>query len=77
MSLAAARAKYPMLDAGLLAVAYVAADDSDPKHRDLAKRTLDDIGMPEDIQRVLKREPKEIRLKAMELADEMNEKDKH
>ena len=74
MSLAAARAKYPMLDAGLLAVAYVAADDVDPKHRDLAKRTLDDIGMPEDIHRVLRGEPKAVREKAMQLADEMLEK---
>jgi hypothetical protein len=72
MSLAAARGNYPMLDAGLLAVAYVAADDADPRHRDLAKKTLDDLGMPEDIQRVLKREPKDVREKAMALAEEMN-----
>jgi hypothetical protein len=73
MNLAAARAKYPMLDAALLAVAYVAADDADPKHRELAVMTLDDIGMPEDIVRVLKSETKDVRKKTMELADE-NEK---
>jgi hypothetical protein len=70
MNLAAARAKYPMLDAALLAVAYVAADDADPKHRELAVLTLDDIGMPEDIVRVLKHETKDVRQKTMELADE-------
>ncbi len=74
MGLAAARSKYPMLDAGLLAVAYVAADDADPKHRELAKTTLDDIGMPEEITRVLKGESKEVRKKALELANEMIEK---
>lgn len=74
MGLASARGKYPSFDAGLLAVAYVAADDPDPKHRELAKKTLDDIGTPEEITRVLKGEPKEVRKKAMELADEMNEK---
>jgi len=73
MNLAAARSKYPMLDAALLAVAYVAADDADPKHRELAVMTLDDIGMPEDIVRVLKHETKEVRQKTMQLADE-NEK---
>jgi len=70
MNLAAARAKYPMLDAALLAVAYVAADDPDPKHRELAVMALDDIGMPEDIVRVLKNETQEVRQKTMELADE-------
>jgi hypothetical protein len=75
MNLAAARAKYPMLDAALVAVAYVAADDPDPKHRELAVMTLDDIGMPEDIVRVLKNETKEVRQKTMELADE-GEKDR-
>jgi hypothetical protein len=75
MNLAAARAKYPMLDAALLAVAYVAADDADLKHRELAVMTLDDIGMPEDIVRVLKTETKDVRKKTMELADEQG-KDK-
>jgi hypothetical protein len=73
MGLAASRAQYPMIDAGLLAVAYVAADDPDPKHRELARKTLDDIGSPEDITRVLKGETKEVRKKAMALADETNE----
>ena len=73
MGLAAARGKYPMFNAALLAAAYVAADDPDLKHRELAKKTLDDIGTPEDITRVLKGEPKEVRQKAMALADEMNE----
>jgi hypothetical protein len=73
MGLAASRAQYPMIDAGLLAVAYVAADDPDPKHRELAKKTLDDIGSPEDITRVLKGETKEVRKKAMALADEVSE----
>jgi hypothetical protein len=68
MNLAAARAKYPMLDAALLAVAYVAADDADPKHRELARNTFDDLGMPpDDIVRVLKREDKVVRGKLVEL----------
>jgi hypothetical protein len=74
MGLAAARSKYPTFDAGLLAVAYVAADDPDPKHRELAKKTLDDIGDPHEITRVLKGESKEVRKKAMDLADEMDQK---
>jgi hypothetical protein len=73
MGLAASRAQYPMIDAGLLAVAYVAADDPDPKRRELARKTLDDIGSPKDITRVLKGETKEVRKKAMALADEVNE----
>jgi len=73
MGLAVARGKYPMFNAAILAVAYVAADDPDSKHSELAKKTLDDIGTPEDITKVLKGEPKEVRQKAMALADEMNE----
>jgi hypothetical protein len=76
MNSAAARTKYPMLDAALLAVAYVAADDPDPKHRELALLTLDDIGMPEDIVRVLKNETKDVRQKTMELADEKEKDEK-
>ena len=74
MGLAAARTKYPTFDAGLLAVAYVAADDPDPKHRELAKKTLDDIGTVDEISRVLRGESKEVQRKALELANEIIEK---
>ena len=70
ISMAAARGEYPSLDAARLAFAYVAADDSDPQHRDLAKKALDDIGSPDDMARVLKGESGEVRRKALALAGE-------
>ena len=57
-----AQGKYPVMDAILLAVAYVAAYDSDSAHRGLAKRSLEQFGSP-DIPRILKGEPKLVREK--------------
>jgi len=72
LQLAAARVqgKYPVTDAVLLAVAYIAAYDSDAKNRELAKISLDQFGSP-DIPRVLKGEPEVVHEKMEELADEI------
>jgi hypothetical protein len=69
-ALAGARASYPMTDAALLAVAYVAAYGAAPGDRELAKTTLDQFGSP-DIPRVLKGEPKVVHEKMEELGDEV------
>jgi hypothetical protein len=68
-ALSRAQGKYPVTDAVLLAVAYVAAYDSDPANRELAKTSLDQFGSP-DIPRVLKGEPKVVHDKMEQLADE-------
>ena len=60
---------YPVIDAVQLAVAYVAAYETDPASRTLAKQILDDLGSPE-IARVLKGEPHIVRQKMRELSEE-------
>jgi len=72
LQLAAARVqgKYPVTDAVLLAVAYIAAYDNDPKSRELARISLDQFGSP-DIPRVLRGEPKVVHEKMEELGDEV------
>ena len=69
-AMATARGKYPTMDAVQLAIAYVAAYETDPQARELARETLEDLGSPE-MSRILKGEPREVRKKAMNLADEV------
>ncbi len=66
-AMASARAKYPTMDAVQLAIAYVAAYETDSAALSLARETLDELGTP-DMARVLKGEPREVRKKARELA---------
>jgi hypothetical protein len=70
LKIAQVRGKYPVTDAVLLAVAYVAAYDTDPGHRELARTSLDQFGSP-DIARVLKGEPTVVHKKMEELGDEV------
>lgn len=70
LAIARVQGQYPVTDAVLLAVGYVAAYDSDPKNRELARISLDQFGSP-DIPRVLKGEPKVVHEKMEELADEV------
>lgn len=74
MAMASARGSYPTMDAVQLAVAYVAAYETDPASRKLAMETYEEIGTPE-IERVLKGEPREVRKKAMKLVDEVTGED--
>ena len=69
-AMATVAGRYPMFDAALLAVAYVAAYERDPDALRLARRTLADLG-PAEITRVTKGEPGEVRRKAEDLADEV------
>lgn len=69
-AMATVAGKYPMFDAALLAVAYVAAYEKDPAALKLARKTLADLG-PAEITRVTKGEPGEVRRKAEELAGEI------
>ncbi len=61
--LAAGRSGYPWLDAGLLAVAYVASDDPDEGRRREAERTLLLLGQPSDLLRITARETREVQEK--------------
>lgn len=70
MAMASARGGYPTMDAAQLAVAYVAAYETDPATRKLAMEIYDELGTP-DIERVLKGEPREVRKKAMQLVDQV------
>ena len=73
-AMASARGKYPTMDAVQLAIAYVAAYETDPKSRELARDTLEDLGSTE-MSRILKGEPREVRRKAKELAGEVSKED--
>ena len=64
--LSAARSGYPWLDAGLLAVAYVASDDPIPGHRERAERSLRLLGAPSDLERIVSGEPDDVREKVEE-----------
>jgi len=68
--MASAQGKYPVMDAILLAAAYVTAYETDPESLELARETLDEFGSP-DMPRVLKGEPREVKKKAMVLMDEV------
>ena len=70
LAVARVQGKYPVTDAVLLAVAYIAAYDSDSKNRELARISLDQFGSP-DIPRVLRGEPKVVHQKMEELGDEV------
>jgi hypothetical protein len=67
-AMATVRGKYPTMDAVQLAIAYVAAYETDPEAISLARDTLEDFGAPE-MSRVLKGEPREVRKKAKELSE--------
>jgi len=69
-AMTSAQGKYPVMDAILLAAAYVAAYETDPRALDLARETLEEFGSP-DMPRVLKGEPREVKKKAMVLMDEV------
>jgi len=71
-AMASSQGKHPVMDAVLLAVAYVAAYEKDPQALKLAKETLDQFMSPE-MDRVLKGEPRLVRKKAEELAEEVRE----
>jgi hypothetical protein len=70
--LTASHSGYPWLDTGLLAVAYVAADDSDPTHLDLARKTLPLLGPPDDLMRIVEREAAGVQEKARQLIEGMH-----
>jgi hypothetical protein len=72
-AMASSRGKYPSMDAVLLAIAYVAAYQTDPEIRKLAQESLEDFGNSDDLRRVLKGEPRDVKKKAMALADEIFE----
>lgn len=74
-AMARARGKYPTMDAVQLAIAYVAAYDTDPAASNLARDTLEDLGFP-DMNRVLKGEPREVRKKAKELLEDLKDSEK-
>jgi len=73
-AMASARGKYPSLDAVQLAIAYMAAYQTDQDTRKLAREMLDELGSA-DMARVLKGEPREVRKKARELGDEVLKED--
>jgi hypothetical protein len=74
MTMTSARGNYPTMDAVQLAVAYVAAYETEPAARKLAMEIYDELGTP-DIERVLKGEPREVRKKAMQLVDQVTGED--
>lgn len=74
MAIASARGNYPTMDAVQLAVAYVAAYETDSGVRKLAMEVYDELGTS-DIERVLKGESREVRKKARELVDQVTGED--
>ena len=64
--LSAARAGYPWLDAGLLAVATVASDDTDPGHRERARQSLRLLGPASELKRIVSGEPDGVQRKVEE-----------
>jgi len=68
--LGSVQGRYPVMDAVLLAIAYVAAYEQDPAARSLARQMLHDLASPE-IARVLKGEPRIVHQKIKELDNEV------